>query len=141
MGGDAADAVDVGVDAAGREAPEPLESTRLVVRRTESERGRGTIGTDGGVAGVFAAVAVPAADPVVAGADPRGGTALGALRFCTSSGCAVGVEAGVTVGADGVVGGLGACSAGAMDVVAGEPAASGAPSRLYSVGCSSARRE
>ena len=42
-----ADAAGVGVDAAGREAPSLLESTRLVVRRTESVRGGGTIGTDG----------------------------------------------------------------------------------------------
>src|SRR4051794_25654156 len=73
-GAAAADAAGVGVDAAAREAPYPLESRRLVVRRTESVRGGGTIGTEGGVAGLFVAVAVPGADPAVTGADPRGGT-------------------------------------------------------------------
>jgi len=122
-----ADAAGVGVDAAGREAPYALESTRLVVRRPESVRGGGTIGTDGGVAGLFVAVAVPRAEPAAAGADPRGGPALGAADFCTSSGFGVGVVACVTAGAGGV-GGLGACTAGATDVVVGEPAVGGAPS-------------
>jgi hypothetical protein len=122
-----ADAAGVGVDAAGREAPYPPESTRLVVRRTESVRGGGTIGTDGGVAGLFVAVAIPGADPAATGAGLRVGPALGAVDFCTSSGLGDGVVAGVTVDAGGV-GGLGACSAGAIAVVVGEPAAGGAPS-------------
>ena len=124
----AADAAGGGVDAAGREAPYPLESTRLVVRRTESVRGGGTIGTDGGVAGLFVAVAVPRAEPAAAGADPRGGPALGAADFCTSSGSGfgLGVVACVTAGAGGG-GGLGVCTAGATDVVVGEPDVVGAP--------------